>query len=129
MKSKYCVDTHSVAWFILGKKTISRQAKSLLQHALGGKIYLVFPTIVILEAFHMEFKDSDFKFPTVLAFIKDANGVVAAFDKKILLTCYKLPQNINIHDRVIAATALTYGCPLITKDPVLQKLPGLKTVW
>lgn len=129
MNSKYCVDTHSVAWFILGKKTISRRAKSLLRQALDGKIRLVFPTMVVLEAFHMGLKDPDFKFPTVLAFIKDANGAVAAFDKKILLISYKLPRDINIHDRVIAATAIAYGCPLISRDPVLAKIPGLKTVW
>lgn len=129
MNSKYCVDTHSVVWFILGKKTISRQAKSLLQQALDGKIHLVFPTMVVLEAFHMGLKDPDFKFPTVLAFIKDANSTIASFDKKLLLTCYKLPRDINIHDRVIAATAIAYNCPLITRDPVLAKIPGLKTAW
>ena len=32
-------------------------------------------------------------------------------------------------DRLVAATALEYGVPLVTADAELRKLRGLKTVW
>jgi PIN domain nuclease of toxin-antitoxin system len=32
-------------------------------------------------------------------------------------------------DRLIAATALTLGVPLVTRDPVFAGLPGLRCIW
>jgi PIN domain nuclease of toxin-antitoxin system len=32
-------------------------------------------------------------------------------------------------DRLIAATAITHGAPLVTKDKQLAKVPGLRTIW
>lgn len=101
----------------------------LIRQGLNQKFALIVPTMVLLEAFHASLKDPLFRFPEFLQPIKTAKAIIAPFNKIILLTCYKLPRDINIHDRVIAATALAYRCPLITRDPVLAKIPGLKTVW
>lgn len=38
----------------------------------------------------------------------------------------KVPE---LHDRMIAADALARGVPLLTNDPELSKVEGLKTVW
>lgn len=129
MNSRYCLDTHPLIWYYQKKSTLSDRAKMLIRQGLSQKLSLVVPTMVLLESFHASLKDPLFRFPEFLQTLKIAQPVIASFDKKTLLTCYKLPRNINIHDRVIAATALTYNCPLITRDPVLAKLPGLKTVW
>jgi PIN domain nuclease of toxin-antitoxin system len=39
---------------------------------------------------------------------------------------YTIPER---GDRLIAATASHLECPLTTKDPVLARVPGLKTMW
>lgn len=54
---------------------------------------------------------------------------VAPFDQRILLICERLPENLDIHDRVIAATALMYQCPLITRDERLRELRVIETIW
>lgn len=35
----------------------------------------------------------------------------------------------ELHDRMIAADALARGCPLVTNDPALESLDGLRTIW
>lgn len=125
----YCVDTHALIWYFTAKKTLSAKVKKILFEVFTDKQLLVIPTLVILELFHKNLKKKMLNFQKFLRILRRQNIRFAPFDYKILKVCYRLPQNINIHDRVIAATALAYTCPLITKDPILQKLPGLKTVW
>lgn len=35
----------------------------------------------------------------------------------------------ELHDRMIAADALSRGLPLVTNDPELSKVPGLTIIW
>lgn len=84
---------------------------------------------MILELFHKNLKKNLLDFQKFLKILNRRNIRLAPFDQPVLTVCYKLPRNINIHDRVIAATALAYGCPLITKDKTLRSYSPLKTVW
>ncbi|MBI4034983.1 MAG: PIN domain-containing protein [Candidatus Chisholmbacteria bacterium] len=129
MNSKFCVDTHSLVWYFLGRKTLSHKAKLLIQAGFTPKATLVIPTLVLLEAFHLSLKQPRFSFPKFVASLKQAHSLVASFDKPTLKNCYKLPPQLNIHDRVIAATALTYHCPLITKDKTLAQQIPVSIIW
>ena len=129
MSSKYCLDTHSLVWYFLGSSTLSRKAKSLIRAGFTHQATLVIPTLVLLETFHVSLKASHFSFPEFLVYLKAARILVAPFDKAVLKHCYKLPPKINIHDRIIAATALAYNCPLITKDKTLHQQAAVTVVW
>jgi PIN domain nuclease of toxin-antitoxin system len=39
---------------------------------------------------------------------------------------YAIPER---GDRLIAATAVSLECPLITNDPAIARLPNVKTIW
>ena len=41
----------------------------------------------------------------------------------------QLPENWDIHDRIIAATASYYQAILITRDEMLRDSSELKTIW
>lgn len=129
MNSRYCVDTHSLVWYFLAKKTLSRKAELSIRKSFKQQATLIIPTLVFLEAFYLSLKDPSFKFPEFVKTLQTAQSLVIAFDKKVLQNCYKLPPQIDIHDRIIAATALTYNCPLITKDKTLAKQTQVKVIW
>lgn len=129
MTKLYCCDTHPLVWYFLGKKTLSKKAKVLIGQGLAGKLTLVIPTIAVLEVFHISLKDPRFVFPDFLKFLKEANAAIVPFDKRVLNACYKFPREINIHDRVIAATSAVYNCPIITRDEILAKHIGNRAVW
>lgn len=52
-------------------------------------------------------------------------------DNVIARTAVNLPEPFHADpaDRIIAATALTVGCPLITKDAKIRACPGIRTIW
>ncbi len=52
-------------------------------------------------------------------------------DNRIALRSVQLspPLHQDPADRIIMATALTLGMPLITKDEKISRYPHLKTIW
>ncbi len=46
-----------------------------------------------------------------------------------LSASYKHFEHNDPADRIIAATALTNKCPVVTSDSLLKKIKGLNTIW
>lgn len=126
----YCCDTHALIWYSTADKALSSKARILLYSLIEkNQKRLIVPSIAILEAYHKNLKRQLLDFRKLLNHLKKPNIRIASLDEKVLNACYGLPGKIEIHDRVIAATALTYDCPLITKDKTLRRYSPLKTVW
>lgn len=85
--------------------------------------------MVVLEAFYISLKHKNFTFPKFLESIRKSNIRVVAFDNKVLAQSFELPAKMDIHDRIIVATAIVTNTPLVTKDKVLRSLFPLETIW
>ena len=57
------------------------------------------------------------------------NFNVAPLDIEILKVAEKMKADIEMHDKLIAATALHFEAALITKDEEIKKLGIVSTVW
>jgi PIN domain nuclease of toxin-antitoxin system len=57
------------------------------------------------------------------------NYVLIPFDVPILKKMIGLKDIPELHDKMIVSTAQYLDCPLITKDKVLQNIPGLRVIW
>lgn len=128
-KLKYCFDTHAIAWYFTGQKTLSSRAKKLLDQVFSQDATAFISSIVLLETFHLSLKKETFIFSQFLKVIRLPNIIIVPLDKVVLSKCFLLPKNLEIHDQVIAATALVNGCLLVTKDPEMKRIPNLKTIW
>jgi len=55
---------------------------------------------------------------------------VAPLDQAVAVAVQRVPRDVvpDLPDRIIAATALTFGLPLVTRDRRLQSA-GLATLW
>lgn len=126
---KYCFDTHSLVWYFRGRKTLSEKAKLILEEAFRGDLIAFIPSIVLLEAFHLSLKDKKFIFIKFVNFLGRAKFIITPLEEEVLKICFKLPKEINIHDRVVIATAKMSGSRLVTKDKVLRSLFPLETIW
>ena len=126
---KYCLDTHPLVWYLTGQKTLSPKAKQALDDIFFQKNVCFISAIVFLELFHLSLKHKKFIFPQLLNKLRLTNIVVVPLDKIVLRTCYQLPKELNIHDRVICATAKVNNCVLVTKDKEIGKYSGLKIYW
>ena len=126
---KYCLDTHPLVWYFTGQKTLSPKARKILDELFSGKITCYISIIVLLEIFHLSLKFKKFNFPKFLETIRLPNIIIVPLDRVILETCFALSKNLEIHDRIIAATASINECILVTKEKVLHDLTSLKVIW
>ena len=127
----YVVDTHSLIWFIAENYTLSKRGSQILEKAEKAEVEVLIPTIVLAEITYIaQKKKVKITVNEVLERIQEGDGfMVVPFDFPIFQIVLKLPEDWEIHDRIIAATARYYGAQLITKDKSLRKSGKIETVW
>lgn len=129
MHYKYSIDTHPIIWYFSKRKTLSTRAKHAIDEIFTKRTGCYISTMVFLEAFHTSLKHHEFKFSYFLKELRLPNIKVVPLGKAILEECYKLPKILNIHDRIIVATARLSKTPLVTKDEIIRSLKIVDTVW
>jgi PIN domain nuclease of toxin-antitoxin system len=127
--SKHSFDTHALVWYFKGSKTLSKEAKLILDKAFLGDSVAFVSSMVLLEAFHIGLKEKDFVFSDFVKFLSMAKFIVVPLDEDILKIGYRLPKIINIHDRIIISTAIYTDSKLVTKDKILRSSFPRETIW
>ncbi len=123
---KIVADTHTLFWYFRIHQKLSSAAKQFLLAA--DKIFI--PTIVILELSYlmnkMKLKD---EFLSILREIEiNERYVIISLDIGIVKVMIALTGTLEIHDKIIVATATLFNSPLVTKDPQIQKVYK-NTIW
>jgi len=128
--NNYSFDTHSLVWYFQGKNTLSTKAFVCLEEVFSGKSFGYVSVIVILEAYHLSLKkNKKFIFPKFLEWLSVPSISIVPFDFAIAKECFLLPKELEIHDRVIVATAKTYETLLVTRDRVIIESKVIETIW
>lgn len=127
--TSYCLDTHAIVWYFTGQTTLSRRAKEGIDDVFSGRVHGYISIIVLLELLHLSFKHSLFSFPVILRKLRQKNVFIVPVDKPLLTICYRLPVTLEIHDRIIAATAKRTRSVLVTKDAAFTRVSGLSILW
>ena len=122
-------DTHTLVWYLAESPKLSAKADQLLQDAESGLLELVVPTIVLAEAMRVvERRNPGLSMEELFAGLsRFERANVVSLDMTILQAVLALPPSIEMHDRIIAATAQVYGATLISKDRQLGTV--VETVW
>jgi predicted nucleic acid-binding protein len=126
---KYCLDTHTLVWYFGHALTLSSSAYDILEKIFQGEAIGIVPTLVILEAFYVSLKDKKFIFPEFVKWVSQENILIVPFDEQVLLQCFMLSKNLDIHDRVIVATAIQMDSILISKDRKIHSIADLRVIW
>lgn len=128
-------DTHVAIWYLNNPDRLSRRALSFLDTAAtvpGAKIAL--SAITLVELIYLIDKD---QFPRshlteLNAHLADNNGlfVLVDLDSVKANAVARVPRDEvpNMPDRIISATALSLGVPLITADDWIIK-SSVTTIW
>lgn len=127
----YLVDTHSLVWFIVEDDRLSQYAECLLRRAEEAEVQVLIPTLVLAELCHIaQKKRVRVTIEEVLECIGQGDGfAVVPFDFAIFQWMLQLPNEWEIHDRIIAGTACHYKARLITKDETLRSSEKVEAVW
>lgn len=128
------LDTHIWIWYIDNPGSISQDALSAIEHAKERKSVYI-SSISVWEICMLEKKGrlqltipakSWIKKSEKLSFIKflPVNNEIAQKSVDLNGELHQDPA-----DRIIIATALEKGFPLITKDQRIIDYPGVATIW
>jgi PIN domain nuclease of toxin-antitoxin system len=131
MKARsYVTDTHSLLWYFSDNPRLSRKAlKAFEQTIENGSI--IIPIIVLAEIMYIAKKGRiEMTFAeTVKRIVDMENFEIVPLDMDILNIAEKIEDELEMHDRLIAATALFFKVPLITRDQALKDSGLCDVIW
>jgi len=127
------VDTHVVIWLAFEEARLSKKARAaILEARLNGE-GLAISDISLFElarAFARERSHLDISVESALTEV-ERRFIVLPINSRISLRALGLPPTYpkDPADRIIGATALVEGIPLITADRKIRKYSALTTIW
>jgi len=128
------LDTHAWIWFISNPNYLSKRAGNAVNAAVEDKSILIssisaweVALLVAKERLKLTLDISDWigkseNLPFI-QFVPVSNAIAV---KSVNLP---LPLHPDPADRIIIATALSVGAPLVTKDKKLLDYSPIKTIW
>jgi len=127
-------DAHALIWYAMGPgRRLGRAARRHFARAERGQAIVYVPAVVFVEIAEamrrgaLRYNGGFSRWARAL--IASGRFVAADLTVEILLEAeglYAIPER---GDRLIAATAVSLQCPVITADSAFGRIPGLTTIW
>jgi len=130
------LDTHVVYWAVCEPRRLSRAAVRSIERS-GVPNGLAIASVTLFELAGL-FRGGRIRENRPLAVASAVGSIVTAARVKVLditveiaAAATEFPHDFphDPMDRLIAATARAYGCPLVTKDQRMQESPLVQTIW
>ena len=128
------LDTHAWIWWVASPDEISRAAREEIDRAMEGEEILISSISCWEIALLVRKRRLELTMPVedwiarseALPFVQ-----FVPLDNRIALRANHLPGEIHDDpaDRIIIATALTLGAPLVSKDTRIRDYPHIETIW
>ena len=98
---------------------------------IDNKISIWIPAIVLAEIGYLFEKGRiETSLTDVQSLIESCNSFkVADLTNEIILKSFEIKDIPELHDRLIAGTAYTFNCLLLTNEPKIEKSSFVKTIW
>ena len=128
------LDTHAAIWYLLDSTKLSASVYSMIDNAAASGSPTYISAVSLVEVVYLVERgrlvaDAFNRFATELDRTNPAFAI-ASVDAHVATKLKLIPRSIvpDMPDRIIAATALHLGLPLVTRDRRLQAA-GLQTIW
>jgi len=133
--SAIVADTHALIWYLNNSPRLSLAASLAFEQAQASGALTYIPSIVIVELRYLvekgAFTEADYQ--TILATINNSATAltIAPLNLAVAEALAQVSRKVvpDMPDRIIAATALSLGLPLVTRDTEIRKLTNVATVW
>lgn len=127
-------DTHTVLWYLFADTRLSRVAKAIIEDALGEGRRTGVSAMTLAEILYLVEKGraAPQTFDRVLSILADPSGPFLELhvDSAVVSAMQMIPREevADLPDRVIAATALRYGVPVVSCDRRIRAA-SVESIW
>ena len=128
------LDTHVWVWFLSNPELLSKKAKKYVDAAVKEKAIMIssisaweVALLVARKRLILTLELSDWMAKSeMLPFFK-----FIPVDNSAAIRSVNLPQPLHRDpaDRIIIATAISLGAPIVTKDEKMLNYPHVQTIW
>jgi len=127
------VDTHVVVWLAFDQDQISRKARVAIDNARRKGDGLAISDITLLELATLASKGRVRLNISLESFLQEveARFVILPISGRACVRAIGLPSAYpkDPADRIIGATALVEGLPMLTADREIRRSKALQTIW
>lgn len=126
----YVTDTHSIVWYFTEDSRLSKKALEVFEGTMKQGVVII-PAVVLAKIMFIAKKGKiTLTFEETLKKIEEyENFDVAPLDVDILKVADKIEAELEMHDKLIVATALHFNAALITKDRSITDTGLCSTIW
>ncbi len=127
----YLSDAHPLVWHFTQSKRLSNRAASIFNAADVGQEVIYVPAIVLSELMHIaEAGRVPLNFSETLKQMKAGdNYIIVPLDVDIIEAASQIRVRLEMHDRLVVATAKVLNVPLITRDEAITIAGIVSVVW
>ncbi|CAG1771659.1 hypothetical protein BAC3_01979 [uncultured bacterium] len=124
------LDTHAFIWYLdksLNNKLSQKALNAIKEAEDSYTVYL--PIIVLMEVLYLVEKGRvNLSFPKLLLNLEESiNYEIIPFDTRLLKIAETI-KGLEAHDRLILATVILTGSPLVSNDKEIHT-KGIKIIW
>jgi PIN domain nuclease of toxin-antitoxin system len=128
------LDTHAAVWYLLDTRSLSETVFSLIDDAAASGESTYISAVSLVEVVYL-LERGRIAADAFERFIRELGQdspafKVAPLDYNVASALRSIPRDAvpDMPDRIIAATALHLGLPLVTRDRRLRAA-GIETIW
>jgi PIN domain nuclease of toxin-antitoxin system len=126
------LDTHALVCWLSGRKSLSKMAREAIEKELNGGEILI-SAISALEVSDLVESGQlvlSMDTPSWLATVASIECVrIVPVDAEIAFRAARLSSTLSSNQRIIVATARTFGGSLVTQNPKVRALTHVETMW